>query len=80
MTVAFLVIVLKVVSMIYKFSDFLQLNYRQLEKFLNEDDELTKNELLEKCTGEISYELLQSIKELEFSKIGKTSKGELYLV
>jgi hypothetical protein len=66
--------------MIYKFSDFLQLNYRQLEKFLNEVDELTKNELLEKCTGEISYELLQSLKELEFSKIGKTAKGELYLV
>jgi len=66
--------------MIYKFSDFLQLNYRELEKFLNEEDELDKNELLEKCTGEINYELLQSIKELEFSKIGKTSKGELYLL
>jgi hypothetical protein len=66
--------------MIYKFSDFLQLNYQELEKFIEVKDELTKSELLEKCTGEISYDLLQSIKELVFSKIGKTAKGELYLV
>jgi hypothetical protein len=55
------------------------LNYRDLEQYLTDEDELTKNELLEKCTGEIDYDLLQSIKELVFSKIGKTAKGELYL-
>jgi hypothetical protein len=65
--------------MVYKFSDALNLNYSQLEKYIA-NKELTKNELLDKCTGEIEYELLQSLKELSFAKIGKTSKGELYLV
>lgn len=65
--------------MIYKFSDFLELNYHQVEEFIKPHEELTKNELLEKCTGEINYEVLQSLKELAFSKIGKTAKGELYL-
>jgi hypothetical protein len=66
--------------MIYRFSDFLELNYGVLERYLNDEDELTKDELLEKCTGEIDYEVLQSIKELVFTKIGKTAKGEMYLV
>lgn len=66
--------------MIYKFSDFLQLNYSQLDKFIDSEEELTKNELLEKCSGEINYDVLQSLKELVFSKIGKTPKGELYLL
>jgi hypothetical protein len=65
--------------MIYKFSTFLELNYRQLEPFIEGNEELTKNELLEKCAGEISYELLQSLKELEFTKIGKSVEGELYI-
>lgn len=65
--------------MIYKFSDALNLNYNQLEKYIA-NEELTKNELLDKCTGEVDYDLLQGIKELAFSKIGKTAKGELYLV
>jgi len=66
--------------MIYKFSDFLQLNYQELKRYINDEDELTKDELLEKCIGEIDYDTLQSIKEMIFSKIGKTAKGELYLV
>jgi hypothetical protein len=66
--------------MIYKFSDTLNLNYAELEKYLKTKEELTKEELLQKCTGEISYELLQSLKELVFTKIGKTAKGELYIV
>jgi hypothetical protein len=66
--------------MIYKFSEFLQLNYSELEQFINEGEQLTKNELLEKCTGEINYDLLQSLKELVFTKIGKTAKGELFIV
>ncbi|GEO08995.1 hypothetical protein [Segetibacter aerophilus] len=66
--------------MIYKFSDFLELNYRQLEPFVDGKEELTKNELLEKCAGEISFDLLQNLKELMFSKIGKNAEGELYVV
>lgn len=66
--------------MIYKFSEFLELNYSQLEQFVKEGEQLTKNELLEKCAGEINYDLLQSLKELAFSKIGKTAKGELFLI
>lgn len=66
--------------MIYKFSDFLRLNYSELKQFLDDEDELTKDELLQKCAGEINYEVLQSLKELIFSKIGKTATGELYLV
>lgn len=65
--------------MIYKFSEFLILNYDQVAKLINAGDELTKNELLEACTGEISYDVLQSLKEMEFDKIGKTAEGELFL-
>ena len=63
----------------YKFSDFLELNYTELDAYLDASGELTKNELLEKCTGEIDYELLQSLKKLQFKKIGKTAKGELFI-
>ncbi len=66
--------------MIYKFSDDLNLDYSELNKFIAVGETLTKEELLEKCTGEISFELLQSLKELVLSKIGKTAKGELFLV
>jgi hypothetical protein len=66
--------------MIYKFSEELNLNYDELEKYIDSKEELTKEELLQKCAGEISFELLQSLKALEFEKIGKTAKGELYIV
>lgn len=66
--------------MIYKFSEYLELNYKELSKFFKDEGELTKEEILQKCAGEIDYELLQSLKALEFAKIGKTSKGELYLL
>lgn len=66
--------------MIYRFSTFLELNYTQLDRFLNDEEELTKDEILERCSGEINYELLQSIKELSFEKIGKTPRGQLYLI
>jgi hypothetical protein len=64
----------------YKFSDYLRLNYQQIASLLNDEEELDKKEILERCTGEIEFETLQSLKELVFSKIGKTPKGELYLV
>lgn len=70
---------LNLLFMVYKFSDFLELNYSQLAQFIDGNEELTKNELLEKCAGEISYELLQNLKELAFSKIGKNAEGELYI-
>jgi hypothetical protein len=66
--------------MIYKFSETLSLNYKELEKYFDSKQELTKEEFLQECTGEIDYDLLQSLKELVFSKIGKTSKGELFIV
>jgi hypothetical protein len=66
--------------MIYKFSQFLELNYDQIAGFLNDEEELTKDEILQRCTGEIDYDVLQSLKELVFTKIGKTPKGELYLL
>ena len=66
--------------MIYKFSQFLELNYDQLTRFLDDEEELTKDEILQRCTGEIDYDVLQSLKELIFSKIGKTPKGELYVL
>ncbi|WP_018615667.1 hypothetical protein [Segetibacter koreensis] len=64
----------------YQFSDFLEGNYDQLKPFLEAGEELSKKEILEKCSGEIDYDLLQQIKELEFEKIGKTDKDQLYLV
>jgi len=63
----------------YKFSEYLQLNYKQIANLINDEEELSKKEILERCTGEIDYEVLQSLKELIFAKIGKTPKGELYL-
>ena len=63
----------------YKFSSSLEINYTPLKDFIGEGEELTKDELLEKCSGKISYELLQCVKELEFKKIGK-EKSELYLI
>lgn len=66
--------------MIYKFSEFLQLNYSQVANCIEAGEELTKNELLEVCTGEINYDVLQSLKEMEFERIGKTAEGELYLI
>lgn len=64
----------------YKFSSFLEMNYSQLKPYLSKGEELSKNEMLEKCSGEIDYELLQQIKELEFEKIGKNDRDELYIV
>ncbi len=64
----------------YKFSKFLEVNYDPLKAYLEKGEELTKGELLEKCSGEIAYDLLQQVKELEFDKIGKTDKDELYLL
>lgn len=66
--------------MTYKFSEYLELNYLCLRDFLNDEEELTKDEILQRCTGEINYELLLSLKELIFEKIGKTPKGEIYLL
>lgn len=63
----------------YKFSDYLELNYQPIAGLINDEEELDKKEILDRCTGEVDYEVLQSLKELVFSKIGKTPKGELYL-
>lgn len=64
----------------YKFSSDLQMNYSELAKYIPDNKEITKEELLERCSGEISLDLLQSIKELEFSKIGKNKDEQLYLI
>jgi hypothetical protein len=64
----------------YKFSEYLRLNYQQIASLLNDEEELDKKEILERCSGEIEYDVLQSLKELVFTRIGKTPKGELYLL
>ena len=64
----------------YLFSKFLQGDYDKLKPFLKQGEKLSKDELLKRCTGEIQYELLQQVKELEFDKIGKDEKGELFLI
>jgi len=63
----------------YKFSSSLQVDYKPLNEYVAEGEQLTKNEILEKCSGNISYDLFQFLKELEFQKIGKEN-GELFLV
>ena len=63
----------------YRFPSSLEVDYNLLKQFLREGEELTKNAILERCSGNVPFELLQSLKELEFDKIGK-EKGELYLV
>jgi hypothetical protein len=64
----------------YKFSKALNIDYSALKNFISENEELTKDELLEKCAGAIDYDLLQYVKELDFDKIGKDRKGDLYLM
>ncbi len=63
----------------YKFSPALHIDYTELKDYVVEGEELTKKELLEKCSGNISRELLQYIRELEFDQIGKLKDGELYI-
>ncbi|HEU0112642.1 MAG TPA: hypothetical protein VFQ73_17330 [Flavisolibacter sp.] len=63
----------------YKFSSSLEVNYKPVADFIEEGEELTKNEIIEKCSGNVPFDLLQSLKEIEFDKIGKEN-GELYLV
>ncbi|MGZ5255812.1 MAG: hypothetical protein ACXWCT_15495 [Flavitalea sp.] len=66
-------------KMKYKFSPALHIDYNDLKDYVQQGEELTKKELLEKCCGNISRELLQYIRELEFDLIGKLKDGELYI-
>ena len=63
----------------YKFSKSLDINYDPIAAFLKEEEELSKEQILERIAGQVSYELLQQLKELEFDFIGKTKDGELYI-
>ncbi|GAC1425449.1 MAG: hypothetical protein NVSMB67_27130 [Flavisolibacter sp.] len=63
----------------YKFSKALQIDYSELKKFINSNEEISKSELLERSCGEINLELLHVIKEFGFDKIGKNKNNELYL-
>jgi hypothetical protein len=63
----------------YKFSPALNVDYSGLKEFIEPGEELTKKELLEKCSGNIDLQLLQFIRELEFDWIGKEKSGRLYL-
>ncbi len=65
--------------MIYKFSKVLELDYDVVKSYMTDEEELTKQELIERCSGEIDFITLQSLKELIFERIGKTAKGELYI-
>lgn len=62
----------------YKFSKSLDIDYDPLGAFLKEE-EISKEQILERAAGQVSYELLQQLKELEFEFIGKTKEGELYI-
>ena len=64
----------------YKFSKSLNVNYSALEKYLHRREEVSKNELLNRCTGQINFDLLQNLKHIAFDRIGKNDKGELYVV
>ena len=63
----------------YRFSPALRVDYVELKKYLEAGDELTKKELLEKCSGQVSFDLLQYLRELEFELIGKDNKDQLYI-
>jgi hypothetical protein len=62
----------------YKFPDSLIVDYHPLKEFVDEGQEISKDELLERSAGNIPITLLQAVKELEFDFIGK-SADELYL-
>lgn len=63
----------------YRFPGILESDFSAIKKFIKEKQEITKEELLEKCTGKIDLDLLQNLKSISFSVIGKDENGELYL-
>lgn len=64
----------------YKFSAYLDIDYSTLKKFVPANEEVTKEELIEKCSGEIDADLLKAIKKIEFMKIGIDKDDELYIL
>jgi hypothetical protein len=66
-------------AMKYKFSSIINNDYSALKGYVEEGEEMTKYEFLEKCSGKIPFNLLQLVRELEFEFIGKDEEGELYL-
>lgn len=63
----------------YKFSKAQSADYEKLKPFIERGHELTKSELLSRCSGAIDLQLLHYIKELEFEKIGRDNNDDLYL-
>jgi hypothetical protein len=63
----------------YKFSSVINNDYSALKEFVPKGDEVTKYEFLERCSGKVSFNLLQLVRELEFEFIGRDEEGELYL-
>jgi hypothetical protein len=63
----------------YRFPKNMEVDFSALKKFVKGYEELTKDELLERSAGKIGLDLFQTVKELEFSKIGKDEDGELYI-
>gem|GEM_PF-1579586 len=63
----------------YRFSENQIVDYKALAPFVPMGEELTKAELIDACSGVVPRELLQYVRELEFSFIGKEAGDELYL-
>jgi len=62
----------------YKLSNALEIDYKPLAEYVPEKKRISKSRLLELCSGNVSFNLLQAIKELEFGTITK-EHGELYI-
>lgn len=58
----------------------MNMDYRALYDFVPDGEEITKQDLLDRCSGEIERTLFQAVKEIEFHKIGKDQDNELYVI
>jgi hypothetical protein len=58
----------------------LQPCWKELSRFVESSTELSKTDLINRCAFKVSYYAITMLKLLEFHRIGKTSKGKLYIV
>ena len=50
-----------------------------LKPFIETSTELSKNDVIHRCSGKVPYSFLNLIKLLVFFRIGKTAEGKLYM-
>jgi hypothetical protein len=58
----------------------LQPCWKELNRFIEASTEVSKADLITRCTYKVSYYAITVLKLMQFHRIGKTSNGKLYIV